>query len=238
LQAIRLLIEAKERSMSKKSKKSAKRNAKPLSEALQGLITTCATAGFNTANAFAECVAAVQEIVRTTRLGSPRNRALEAAALGHKSGYVARSLLADPAYVKRWGNMSVEQQIEAGAEIIARASPQSSKDDRRTEQEHKACRAADVSWFKVKERAGLTEPKANKGNRKPRTGSNPPKAPPVDLVKASPKLANKAAANDYFGTAAAALLATVDKNAKLVDPRISTAVSDFLTAVKAALGIK
>jgi hypothetical protein len=225
--------------MSNKSNKkaAAKSNAKPLSDALQGLVTTVATCGFSTANAYADCVAAVASIIKGTRPGSPRNRALEAAALGYKSGYVARSLLAMDAYAKRWGNMTMAQQIEAGAEIIARAAPTSSKADRRTEEEHKACRAADVSWFKVKERAGLAEPKKNKGGRKPRTGSNPPSAPPVDLVKASPKLANKEAANDYFGTAAAALLATVDKNAKLVDPRISTAVHTFLTEVKAALGI-
>jgi hypothetical protein len=221
-------------------KKNAKRNAKPLSEALQSLVTTVATCGFSTANAYAECVVAVQSIVSGTRPGSPRNRTLEAAALGYKSGYVARSLLVDSAYAKRWGNMTIVQQIEAGAEIIARAAPTSSKPDRRTDQEHKACRAADVSWYKVRERAGLIADSSKspvKNKRKPRPGANAAKAPPVDLVKASPKLATKQAANDYFGTAAAALLATVDKNAKLVDPRISSAVSDFLTAVKAALGI-
>lgn len=213
------------------------RKQKALTDAIQALVTTVATCGFSTANAYAECVTAVQSIVAATRVGSPRNRAMEAAALGYKAGYVARSLLADPAYVKRWGNMSVVQQIEEGTTIIGRAAPTSKQDDRRTEQEHKACRAADVSWYKVRERAGLTEPKKNKGNRKPRPGANPAKAPPVDLVKASPKLASKQAANDYFGTAAAALLATVDKNARLVDPRISTAVHTFLTSVKAALGI-
>lgn len=221
-----------------KQAKARKHAPKPLTETLQRLVATVATCGFSTANAYADCVTAVAEIVRNTRPGSPRNRALEAAALGYKSGYVARSLLTDSAYAERWGNMSVVQQIEAGSEIIARAAPTSSKPDRRTEQEHKACRAADVSWYKVKAAAGLAEPKKNKGGRKPRAGSNPPPPPPVDLVKASPKLANKAAANDYFGTAAAALLATVDKNAKLVDPRISSAVSDFLKAVKEALGIK
>lgn len=220
----------------KKTKRTAARG-KALSAALQGFISTVATCGFSTANAYADCVVAVQGILKETRPGSNRNRALEAAALGYKSGYVARSLLVDPAYGKRWGNLSQTQQIEEGTLIIGRAAPTSSKDDRRTEAEHKACRAADVSWFKVRERAGLTEPKKNKGNRKPRPSANEGKAPPVDLVKASPKLATKEAANDYFGTAAAALLATVDKNAKLVDPRISTAVHVFLTDVKKALGI-
>lgn len=225
-----------------KTKKNARKagrkvNVKALSAELQVLVATVATCGFNAAVAYAECVAAVADIVRTTRIGSPRNRALEAAALGYKSGYVARSLLTDPAYVKRWGNMSMSQQIEAGAEIIGRAAPSSNKPDRRTDQEHKACRAADVSWVRIREAAGIKSAAARKSSRKPRPGANPGKTPPVDLVKASPKLATKAAANDYFGTAAAALLATVDKNAKLVDPRISTAVSVFLASVKTALGI-
>jgi hypothetical protein len=224
--------------MSKTKKNARKGSSKPLTDALQTLVTTVATCGFNAAVAYAECVAAVADIVRTTRIGSPRNRALEAAALGYKSGYVARSLLTDPAYAKRWGNMSMSQQIEAGAEIIGRAAPSSSKPDRRTDQEHKACRAADVSWVRIREAAGIKSAVARKSSRNPRPGANPGKAPPVDLVKASPKLATKAAANDYFGTAAAALLATVDKNAKVVDPRISSAVSDFLTAVKKALDIK
>ncbi len=141
------------------------------------------------------------------------------------------------AYQQKWGNLPIVKQIEEGAAIIARAAPTSSKDDRRTEQEHKACRASDVSWVRVREAAGIKSATTRKQSRKPRPSANAPKAPPVDLVKASPKLATKAAANDYFGTAAAALLATVDKNAKLVDPRISTAVSDFLAAVKLALGI-
>jgi hypothetical protein len=125
------------------------------------------------------------------------------------------------------GTISTSRQCEAAGEIIAKATPDSSKPDRRTELEHKAVRAADVSWAKVKREAGIEATK--KGNRKPRTGSTG-NVPPVDLVKASPKLATKEAANDYFGTAAAALLATVDKNAKLVDPRLSSAVSDFLSS--------
>lgn len=223
--------------MSAAKRRKAARIAKPLNATLQGFVSTVAHCGFATANVFAECVAAVQGIVSNTRPGKPRNVALEQAANGYKGAYVARSLLSDPAYQKKWGNMTEEQHISEGQAIIARSAPTAKADDRRTEQEHKACRAADVSWFKVRERAGLVEPKKNKGGRKPRPGKNEPKAPPVDLVKSSPKLPNKAAANDYFGTAAAALLATVDKNAKLVDPRISTAVHNFLTEVKAALGI-
>lgn len=222
----------------KKTTKKVTAAAKALSVTLQGLVATVATCGFDSANVYALCVSTVAEIVKATRPGSPRNRALEAAALGYKSGYIARSLLVDPAYAKRWGNMSQLQQIEAGTEIIGRAAPTSSKDDRRTDQEHKACRAADVSWVRIREAAGIKSANARTASRKPRPGKTEANPVPVDLVKASPKLATKAAANDYFGTAAAALLATVDKNAKMVDPRISSAVSDFLAAVKVALGIK
>jgi hypothetical protein len=121
----------------------------------------------------------------------------------------------------------------SGAEIYGKPYPESSKPNRRTELEHKACRAADVSLATAKRRAGLIAEK--KGGRKPRPSSNAPsKAVPVDLVKASPTLKDKVAANDYFATACAALLATVNKNAKKVDPRISSAVSDFHAAMKAA----
>lgn len=224
--------------MNKKTTKRATKAVAAMSEALQKLVSSVALAGFQEGGAYRAAVSGVMAIVSATRPGSPRNRALEAAALGYKAARVANSLLADPAYVKRWHNMADELIIEAGAEIIGKAAPTSSKPDRRTEQEHKACRSADVSWVRIREAAGIKSAEKRKASRKPRQGSNPAKAPPVDLVKASPKLATKAAANDYFGTAAAALLATVDKNAKLVDPRISSAVSDFLAAVKAALGIK
>jgi hypothetical protein len=208
-------------------KKTAKKAQAKLNAKFTALVTSAAAIGFNLATGYAAAV----ELVIAVK-GSAA--AMERTGEQYKRGYVARSLLSVPAYAKRWHNLDQSGQFEAAGEIIAKATPDSSKPDRRTEVEHKAVRAADVSWAKVKREAGIAPTK--KGNRAPRTGSTG-NVPPVDLVKASPKLATKEAANDYFGTAAAALLATVDKNAKLVDPRLSSAVSDFLAAVKKALGI-
>lgn len=210
-------------------KKTAKKVQRALNAKLAALVSGAASIGFNIATGYAAAV----DLVIAVKASAA---AMEKAGEQYKCGYVARSLLSVPAYAKRWHNLDMAAQCEAAGEIIAKATPDSTKPERRTELEHKAVRAADVSWSKVKRAAGIAATK--KGGRKPRTGSTEGKAPPVDLVKASPKLATKEAVNDYFGTAAAALLATVDKNAKLVDPRLSSAVSDFLAAVKVALGIK
>lgn len=210
-------------------KKTVKKAQAKLNAKFTALVTSAAAIGFDVASGYA---AAVDLVIAVK--GSAA--ALERTGEQYKRGYVARSLLSVPAYAKRWHNLDQPGQFDAAGEIIAKATPDSSKPDRRTELEHKAVRAADVSWSKVKRAAGIAATK--NGNRTPRTSTVPAgNVPPVDLVKASPKLPNKTAANDYFGTAAAALLATVDKNAALVDPRISSAVSDFLAAVKAALGI-
>jgi hypothetical protein len=164
------------------------------------------------------------------RIGTKSKVALADASLNYKAGYIARSLR--ETYAKRWGNMGDAELVEAAKEIYGKPYPESSKANRRTEAEHKACRAADVSLATAKRRAGLIAEK--KGGRKPRPSSNAPaKAIPVDLVKASPTLKTKEAANDYFATACAALLATVNKNAKRIDPRLSSAVSDFHAACKA-----
>lgn len=210
-----------------KGKKS--KAAKPLNARLRQLVASAAAVGMNVANGYAEAVALFKAI------GTKNRVALVDAGLNYKAGYLVRSLSDVAAYAKRWGNMGDDQRVEAALEIYAKPYPESSKPNRRTEQEHRACRAADVSLAAAKRRAGLIAEK--KGGRKPRPAANPPKPAPVDLVKASPKLQNKAAANDYFATAAAALLATVDKNARLVMPQLSSAVSDFKAAVTKALGL-
>lgn len=196
-----------------------------ISAKLNAFVESAAAIGFNAATGYAAAV----ELVTAVKASA---KALEQAGEQYKRGYVARSLLATAAYAKRWHNLDQAGQFEAAGEIIAKATPDSSKPDRRTELEHKACRAADTSWSSVKRAAGIAPKK--KGGRKPRPSSNAPsKAVPVDLVKASPALPNKEAANDYFATACAALLATVNKNAKHIDPRLSSAVSDFHSALKA-----
>lgn len=209
--------------------KAKKAKRAPMSAKLRELVASAASVGMNVAGNFAVAVDLFKKI------GTKNRVALADASLNYKAGYVARYLSDSPAYAKKWHNMGDEQKVSAAADIYAKPYPESSKPNRRTELEHRACRAADVSLASAKRRAGLIAEK--KGGRKPRPSSNSPaKAPPVDLVKASPKLKDKAAANDYFATAAAALLATVDKNAKIVPPQLSTAVSDFKKAVTAYLG--
>jgi hypothetical protein len=204
----------------------AKKNAKPMSATLKALVASATTIGMDVANGYGRAV----ELFR--KIGAKNRAALQLAATNYKHGYVAVYL--KDRYAKRWGNMTPEMMLDEVRAIYAKPYPESSKSNRRTELEHKACRAADVSVSTAKRRAGLVAEK--KGGRKPQPArkATSTKAVPVDLVKASPTLKDKPAANDYFATACAALLATVNKNAKKIDPRISSAVSDFHSAMKAA----
>lgn len=206
--------------------KKNKAKAKPLSAKLRDLVASAASVGMNVATGYSQAVVLFRSI------GTKSKVALADASLNYKAGYVARYLSDSPAYAKRWDNMGEAQMVDAAREIYAKPYPESSKPNRRTELEHRACRAADVSLASAKRRAGLIAEK--KGGRKPRPAANKAKPVPVDLVKASPKLPNKAAANDYFATACAALLATVDKNAKHIAPQISTALTDLRSAFIAA----
>jgi hypothetical protein len=211
----------KETNMTKKKVKTVR-----ISEKLRSLIASAVTIGFNVATGYSEAVSLFRAI------GTKNRVALADAGMNYKCGYVARYLSDIPAMQKRWGNLNDEQLIAEARDIYAKPYPESSKPNRRTELEHKACRAADVSLATAKRRAGLIAEK--KGGRKPRPASNKAdKAVPVDLVKTSPVLKTKAAANDYFATAAAALLATVNKNAKNITPRISTAVQELHAAMVA-----
>ena len=202
------------------------KQAKVLSAKLKGLVASAAGIGFNVATGYSEAVALFRSI------GTKSKDALNQAGLNYKAGYVARYMSDTPAIAKRWGNMDDAARIDAARDIYAKPYPESSKPNRRTELEHRACRAADVSLAAAKRRAGLVAVKT--GGRRPRPSANAPsRAIPVDLVKASPNLKTKEAANDYFATACAALLTTVNKNAKRIDPRLSSAVSDFHSALKA-----
>jgi hypothetical protein len=205
--------------------KTKKAHKRAMSATLKALVASAASVGMNVAGRFSEAVTLFK------RIGTKSKVALADAGLNYKAGYVARYLSDVPAYAKRWDNMAELQLVDAAKEIYGKPYPESSKANRRTELEHRACRAADVSLAAAKRRAGLIAEK--KGGRKPRPSANPPKAVPVDLVKASPTLKTKEAANDYFATASAALLATVNKNAKRIDPRLSSAVTDFHAALKA-----
>lgn len=200
--------------------------ARKVTARIASLISSAAGIGFNAAGGFAAGVKLAQSIGKD-------DKALKDAGREYQIGYACRYLSEEPLFAKRWGNLSDEQRMAEARLIADKASPDSMKGDRRTDLEHKAFRAAAVSWSACKTKAGVVVKQA----RKPRPGKNkaPAKTIAVDLVKASPALKTKGAANDYFANAAAALLATVNKNAKLLEPRISTAVSDFKAAIEAAL---
>lgn len=187
-------------------------------------ITGAASLGYGVAGGFQAAVSGLKGFTLQDR----DKAALADFGLQYKAGYMVRYAEANmPSYAKRVGNQPLPIRVDGMLEVYGKPYPQSAKPNRRTEAEHKMCRAADVSWNAVRARAGLAKPKAP---RKPRTTVVAPE-PPRDLITSCPKLADKAAANDHFATAAAALLATVNGNARKVVPQISSAVQDLYTVM-------
>lgn len=168
------------------------------------LVASGGSIGFQHAHSFSAAVSAVEQCKAS-------KNALAALGEAYASGYVASSLLRS-GYAERWGNMTQEQQIGAARDIVAKPPfKESSKepDSNRTEQEHKAVRAAQKSWSLVQRAAGIAAKKG--GGRAPRAGTNEPE-PPRDMLFASPKLANDNEAREYFANAMAALLTTCSVN--------------------------
>lgn len=201
-----------------------------LSPKIKALIAGAAIVGYDVMGGFQAGVALAKAI-------GPRKQALADAGVQYQAGYVARYLEEETTFKRRWGNMDTARRIEESLAILAKATPDSTKADRRTDLEHKACRAASTSWSACKTKAGVITPT----KRTPRASTanvGTGNVPPVDLVKASPKFKSKAEANDYFATAAAALLTTCDVNSALkLKPQLTSAVSDFKAAIAKALGL-
>lgn len=214
------------------AKKTAKTAAKAVSPKLEAMIAGTAAIAYGVAGGFEDAVTHVRSAAKLLPKGANvlTHPAMARLFSEYRAGHVARRLMGEASFAKRWGNYGPEQAVAAAKEVIAK-DPKN-----RGTVGHLACRAADTSLVLVRRRAGLQATKAgNTGPRKPRTSTVPSgNVPPVDLVKTSPKLASKAAVNDYYATACAALLATVDKNAKHTLPQISSAVTDFAAALRAA----
>lgn len=227
--------------------------AKPVtaSKAFKTLLASAASVGFNAAGAFETAVDLFAKAVKLMPKGVSPLKYQPMVDLGnsYQAGHIARRLLSVPGYAKRWGNMDEVQKIEAAAAILAAPAfkPGEVTPGMRTELEHKACRAASKSLTLIRERAGIISERKGAGGRAPRTSTTETTPPPVDLVKAAPKFDSayqkahgfdsaKAAANDYFATAAAALMVCQKKNARNIPPAVSSALEDFHAAlVKAGL---
>lgn len=216
------------------TKKAKAKTAKALSTKLADLVAGAATIGFSVAGGFASAVSLFTAVKGSTR-------ALSEASAEYVRGYVAASLLTDPAYAKRWHNLDDAGLFDAAGDIIAKTPPNASKPDSRTTAEHLAVRAGQTSLSTAKRKAGIAPKKG--GGRKPRPATVPAndESPvPIDMVTATPTLATREEANDYFVNAIAALLVTCDKNIKAGDknpilPQVSSALSDCRKALAAAI---
>lgn len=247
--------------MANKGKNKARPVSGKVADKYVDLVNAAQATGYNIATGFRTAVAALK-VCKASKV------ALEAYGARYCVGYVAASLFSLPAYAERWGNMTDEQRGKEAQTIIDRKPPKTEEkpdgkrvslpdaqqpDGHRLDIEHKAVRAAQTSLSTAKRNAGIEPTKA--GGRAPRPSSTEPKlngaAAPVDLVKAAPKFDKdyaaehdcetpRDAANDYFRTAAAALLTTVNRNVgkgktNPIDPKVSTAVADFHAAIMAAI---
>lgn len=211
----------------------------PITATQRRLINSASELGYNAAGAFESVVAVL------SKLTVDDEAAIAAFAKAYKLGFGVRYMeLHDRSYAKRTGNQPLAEKLEAIDDIFAlkyrdsklkadSPTPKGMRDHR----QQRMCKGADQSWMRAKEAAGLKVKKS----RKPRQKAAPPAEVPTDLSKLTPTFANKKAANDWFGNMAAALLVTCDENnsksgGKFVTPQLTSAVSDFLKAVKAAIG--
>jgi hypothetical protein len=196
---------------------------------MAALISSAAGIGFDTVNAYARGIELAKRI-------GPNPKLLADAGVQYQIGYVAGYL---KRHETRTRNLSDEMRFDESRAVLEKAMPESTKPNRRTDLEHRACRAASNSWTRCKDDAGVkAAPKArlNGGKRKAakpnNTGANGGKVSAIN----TPRLENAEAANAYFGQLAVAALRTVNINAKKLSPAISTAVQDFhLAMVNAGL---
>ena len=225
--------------MNKTQKKAKAANAR-ISAALNALIASASTIGFATSGAFEDAVQLVRNALKALPRGANplKHQGMIDLGLAYKAGYIARRLKSESAFAKRWGNYDDAQCIEEAATIYAKPGFESGKPNRRSEVEHKACRAADTSFTKVRERAGLVSERKGAGGRKPRPSSNK-KEPARDMLFASPKLANDNEAREYFRTALAALMTTTEVNrqngAKKEVKHVAFLVQSIIQDAKAAI---
>jgi hypothetical protein len=211
-----------------------------ITAAQRRVINEAAAKGYDLANGFEGAVA------HLAKLRGSDDSVIAAYAKQYKLGFgVSYMERHDKGYAKRTSNQPLEVKLEAIDDIFALKSRPSETDPAkvikgmRSPLQQRMTRGADQSFVRVKEGAGM-KVKRTRTVKAPAAPAAP--EPPLDLTKLTPTFANKAAANDWFVNAAAALLTACDKNnskskGKLVIPQITSAVADFQAAVKKALGL-
>lgn len=225
------------------NKASAKVTAKPTPSAFAVAIASAAEAGYCIADGYSAVIRLIKVIIKASKdadaLSPVASKALQDMAMRYKAGHIVRYLMDTPAYAKRVGNYDREQMFADAVEIYAKPQASTGKPNRRTAVEQSACKAATESWRVARNRAfGVVR------SRSPKlTTANVETAPPVDMVMASPKLANDNEARDYFRNAFAALVQTAavnlqtgaTKEAKHVAFLVQSIITDAKAAVDKAL---
>lgn len=132
------------------------------SDVIASLVAKASNLGYNVRSAFQAAVDTVMKLALLAENEAQFDNALGRFATAYKSGYIA-FYLEDREPAKR--NLNQKARVTEALEIMALPTPDSKKkaDARRTDVQHKACRAADKSLADVKRSAGL---KPTKGGGK------------------------------------------------------------------------
>jgi hypothetical protein len=211
-----------------------------ITAAQRRVIREAAKQGYDSAGAFEGAV------VHLSKLRGADESVIAAYAVQYKLGFGVSYMERHDkqGFGKRTGNQPLDVKVDAIADIFAlKYRPKETDESKvikgmRSPLEQRMTRGADQSFVRVKEGAGMKV----KRTRKTKAPVIVAPEPPLDLTKLTPTFADKAAANDWFVNASAALLNACDKNnskskGKLVSPQITSAVSDFQAAIKKALGL-
>lgn len=219
--------------MSKSTEKAQRR-----SKSLTALISSAANLGYAFSGGFEAAVASAHKLVPSNYLGlSEEQRKVFAAqirdfGIQFKAGHLLKYLELR-GYNKRFGNMDHAQKIAACVEIFDAAPPESDKNNRRTETEHKGCRAADNAWTRVRDAAGLKPPAQKRKPLRRAAGDEKGKGTaPVALTNLQPlKFAASSDALEAFKAIAANLHRLVNGNVLTIPPQLRSAAQDFEAAV-------
>jgi hypothetical protein len=224
--------------MSKSNEKRVRRSA-----TVTALITSAAGLGYDLNSGFESAVESARKLAPRNFLSLTEEQrkayqpVIRDYGIQFKAGHLLR-YLESRGYERRFGNMDRAMRVEECIRIFDKATPEAEKTNRRTDLEHKGCKAADNAWTRVKDAAGLKAPPVKRPAR-PSQANAKGKADntnrPVDIRLAAPTLASANDAWKFYDNASAALLTATNKNAKSVPIAVKTAVQDFRKAIREAL---
>lgn len=207
-----------------KAKSKGKVKAKALNATHLGTVRDIAPAAWRYAKSHGEVAALVKAIGKNATAGKAVQRAFYI-------GFIAQRVLPDA--------LSLTAPAEALAVAIIDAAGIDAKkladgQMRRNKAQETVYGAARKAWSRIIGEA-KAKPMDKRGASSKRAARTPTATSDAtnDMLQATPKAKDKAGVSSYLLQQSATMLAYINKNAKLVTPQQSSAVSDFHAAIKA-----